>query len=54
MVVDDGSRWALSFNRWQQLVLTREDVELTMRLVSKHTGTIPPLPVRIVLYDENM
>ena len=28
-----------------------DDAELTMRLVSKDTRTIPALPVRIVLYD---
>ncbi|MGZ7078108.1 MAG: hypothetical protein ACXVJT_01735 [Thermoanaerobaculia bacterium] len=52
MVVDDGSRWGLAFNQWQQLVLTRDDAEITMRLVTKDTRTIPALPVKIVLYEE--
>ena len=53
MVVDDGSMWTISFNRWNRLVLKRDDAELTMRLVSKDTSTIPALPVRIVLFDPN-
>ncbi len=52
MVVDDGSRWSLAFNQWQQLVLTRNDAEITMRLISKDTAKIPPLPIKIVLHDE--
>ena len=51
MVVDDGSRWEISFNKWQRLVMKRDDAELTLRLVSKDTKTIPPLPIRIVLYE---
>jgi len=51
IVVDDGSRWTVSFNKWNRLVLARGDAELTMRLVSKDTKTIPALPVRIVLHD---
>ena len=53
MVVDDGSMWTLSFNRWNRLVLKRPDAELTLRLISKDTSTIPALPVRIVLFDPN-
>jgi hypothetical protein len=51
MVVDDGSKWTLSFNKWNRLVLQRDDAQLTLRLISKDTKTIPPLPVRIVLFD---
>ena len=51
MVIDDGSRWAVSFNPWQRLVLQREDATLTLRLVSKNTNKIPALPIRIVLFD---
>lgn len=51
IVVDDGSRWGVSFNKWNRLVLHRSDAELTLRLISKVTKTIPPLPVRIVLFD---
>jgi hypothetical protein len=52
IVVDDGSRWSLAFNQWQQLVLTREDAEITMRLISKDTAKIPALPIKIVLHEE--
>ena len=54
MVIDDGSRWTVSFNPWQRLVLKREDAELTMRLISKNTSAIPALPIRIVLFDPEM
>jgi hypothetical protein len=52
MVVDDGSRWTLSFNQWGRLVLKREDAELTLRLISKDTAVNPRLPIRIVLHDQ--
>ncbi len=51
IVVDDGSKWRVSFNQWQRMILKREDAELTLRLISKKTDSIPVLPVRIVLFD---
>lgn len=43
--------WSVSFNQWQQLVLTREDAEVTLRLVQKSTDPIPVLPTKIALVE---
>jgi hypothetical protein len=48
---DTPETWSVSFNEWQQLVLTRNDAEVTLRLVQKPTSPIPALPTRIALVE---
>jgi hypothetical protein len=43
--------WSVSFNPWQQLVLTREDAEVTLRLVQKSTDSVPVLPTKVALVE---
>jgi len=43
--------WTVTFNAWQQLVLTRDDAEVSLRLVQKSTATIPALPAKIAVVD---
>jgi hypothetical protein len=51
LVVGDQT-WKFTFDRWQRLVLTRDDGELTLRLIQKATATIPAIPVKIALLDQ--
>lgn len=48
---DAPSTWSVSFNQWQQLVLTREDAEVTLRLIQKSTESIPVLPTKVALVE---
>jgi hypothetical protein len=43
--------WSITFNEWQQLVITRDDAEITLRLVQKATNTIPLLPTKVPIVD---
>jgi hypothetical protein len=43
--------WTISFNEWQQLVLTRNDAEVTLRLLQKSTTPIPAIPTRVALVE---
>jgi hypothetical protein len=51
LVVGDQT-WKFSFDRWQRLVITRSDGELTLRLIQKATATIPEVPIKITLLDQ--
>ena len=51
MHVDD-ERWDVSFNKWGHLVLDQKEFVVTLKLIRKNTGTIPLLPVRIVLLGD--
>jgi hypothetical protein len=50
LVLGDAT-WSVTFNRWQQLVLTREDAEVTLRLIQKSTTSVPAIPTKIALVE---
>lgn len=50
LVVGEAT-WSVTFNQWQQLVLTREDAEVTLRLIQKSTASVPLLPTKIALVE---
>ncbi|MCU1347642.1 MAG: hypothetical protein JWO56_672 [Acidobacteria bacterium] len=43
--------WTVAFNEWHQLVLTRDDAEISLRLVQKATNAIPVIPTRVAVVD---
>lgn len=48
----DGERWQVTFDRWQRMVIRRDQDEITLRLVQKATSPIPRLPVTVALLPE--
>jgi hypothetical protein len=51
-ILVDGETWTISFDRWQRMVIRREQDEITLRLVQKATSPIPRLPVTVALLPE--
>ncbi|MEO8034681.1 MAG: hypothetical protein ABI837_09630 [Acidobacteriota bacterium] len=51
-LVVDGETWTVSFDRWQRMVIRRDQDEITLRLVQKATAPIPRLPVTVALLPE--
>ena len=51
LVLDADTTWSVTFNPWQQLVLTREDAEVTLRLIQKSTTSVPAIPAKIALVE---
>ena len=52
LIVDGKDVWKIRFDRWQRLIIQRDDATITLRLITRATSPIPELPVKIALYDD--
>jgi hypothetical protein len=48
---EHSGTYAVSFDRWQRLVLSGPSGTRTFKLVSRDTSAVPPLPVTIVILE---
>jgi hypothetical protein len=47
----DAATWSVSFDQWGRLVIEQPEAEVTLRLITRATNTVPPLPLRIALLE---